>query len=106
VLSSTSDASHVNADLPNGALKPYLYEPLESYSVSSSDTSEDDDSLVIQNMKAFTQQIIIFSGFYRQHTSITDNHVALMELISFHLMSIKKYSNEEKVIMTLFLQAV
>jgi len=30
---STSDASHENTNLPNGALEPYLYEPVESHSV-------------------------------------------------------------------------
>jgi len=43
---STSDASHESTDLPNGEMEPYLYEPVESHSVyvSSSVTSEDDDS--------------------------------------------------------------
>jgi len=34
---------HENTDLPNGALEPYyLYEPVESHTVSSSGTFEDD----------------------------------------------------------------
>jgi len=38
---STSDASHESTDSPIGALEPYL---VESHSVSSRDTSEDNDS--------------------------------------------------------------
>jgi len=35
---STYDASHESTDSPNVALEPYLYEPVESLSASSSDT--------------------------------------------------------------------
>jgi len=44
VLSLSSDTSHESTDSRNGALEPYLYEPLESLGVSLSDTYEDDDS--------------------------------------------------------------
>jgi len=61
---------------------------------------------VLQNTKTFTWYVLI-SGFYRQHTSITGNDMALVKLIPFHLMSeYQKNSFDGKVIRAFPLQTV
>jgi len=51
---STFGANHENSDLPMDYLEPYLYAPVESHSISSSDTCIDDDSQDCQRLLTTT----------------------------------------------------